>query len=136
MSRALTKSSNKNEISTIKKTNGAVALREVNVPAQTSDVDPNNIITAYKDLDEPLKAFARNQNRHLIIAFVFFIVLGLGMLMGQHFNKKRAVATANLNALIPVGAETTTSEHYYYDKSCYKGENGEQVCMTRTSQQR
>jgi hypothetical protein len=32
-----------------------------------------------------------------------------------------------------VQAIPTHVEHYQYDKSCYKGDDGEQVCVTRTS---
>ena len=56
-------------------------------------------------------------------------------MMGQKFSQSRGVASADMKALLPEGAETTVNEHYHFDKSCYKGANGETVCMTRTSSQ-
>lgn len=106
-------------------------MREVNLPAQVQD--SQNLITAYKDLNEPLKNFNIQQQKHLIIGLVVFAVLGMGILMGQHFGTKRAVASAEMAKFIPDGAVTTKSEHYHYEKSCYKGENGEDVCVTRSS---
>jgi len=108
-------------------------LREVNVPAVASD--KNNVIAVYKDLDQPKKDFAANEKKHLIIAVVVFVILGLGIMMGQKFSQSRGVASADMKALLPEGAETTVNEHYHFDKSCYKGANGETVCMTRTSSQ-
>ena len=106
-------------------------LREVNVPALPSE--SQNLITAYKDLNEPIKQFNKEQQKNLIIGFVVFVILGMGILMGQHFGSKRAVASAEMQKFIPAGAEATTNEHYHYEKSCYKGANGEDVCLTRSS---
>lgn len=106
-------------------------LREVNVPALSSE--SQNLITAYKDLNEPLRNFNKQQQKHLIIGFVVFILLGIGILMGQSLGGKRGVASAEMQKFIPAGAQTTINEHYHYEKSCYKGANGEDVCVTRSS---
>lgn len=106
-------------------------LREVNVPAPAQD--SQNLITAYKDLDEPHRNFNKQQQKHLIIGLIVFAVLGMGILMGQHFGSKRAIASAEMAKFIPDGAVPTKSEHYLYEKSCYKGANGEDVCVTRSS---
>ena len=136
MSKPVVKFQKKNEITKQNNNFASPALREAKPPVVSEDKKELNVIAVYKDLNEPLRAFARNQNKQLFIGFVFFLILGLGILMGQHFGKKRAVASADMAKFIPANAETTSSEHYYYDKSCYKGEGGELVCMTRTSQQR
>lgn len=105
------------------------SLREVNVPAKLDDT--KSIITAYKDLNQPARDFALNQKKHLIIAFLVFFALGLGIMMGQ--KKNRAVATVEMSKLIPENAVPTTNEHYLYEKNCYKGPNGEDICITRSS---
>lgn len=110
------------------------ALREVRELAKIEDSPQNNLITAYKDLNEPARHQAKLQKMHLIIGFIVFTVLGMGMVIGQKMTNSRGVASAELQKLIPAGAVTTANEHYQYDKSCYQGENGERVCMTRTSQ--
>ena len=111
--------------------NNLPQMREVNVPAL--QVESQNLITAYKDLNEPIKNFNKQQQKHLIIGLVVFILLGMGILMGQQIGGKRAVASADMQKFIPAGAQTTTNEHYHYEKSCYKGANGEDVCLTRSS---
>lgn len=110
------------------------AIREVHALATAEDGPENNLITAYKDLNEPARNQAKLQKIHLFIAFFVFTVLGLGIVIGQRYNSSRGVASAEMQKLIPSGAETTANEHYQYDKSCYIGSNGERVCMTRTSQ--
>lgn len=110
-------------------------LREVNLPVKNSE-STLSVITAYKDLNQPYKDFVSNQKKHVFIAFFVFIILGLGIMMGQRFNQSRVLASAEMHKLIPEGVQSTTSEHYQYEKSCYQGTNGEQVCMTRTSQKR
>lgn len=113
------------------------AIREVGDLAIKKDDNENlNVIAVYKDLNQPLKDFSNLQQKHLFIGFFVFIILGLGIMMGQHFTKSRGVASVEMAKLIPADAEPTTAEHYHYDKSCYTGSNGEQVCMTRTSQKR
>ena len=113
------------------------AMRDVSLPQSISPPpeQENQVITVYRDLLQPARDLALNQQKHLVIAIVVFVILGLGIVMGQQFSKSRGVASVELNKLVPAGA-VTASEHYHFDKSCYMGENGEQVCMTRTSQQR
>ncbi len=109
------------------------AMRDVTVPAVHADT--HNVIVAYKDLNQPLKELAYAQNRNLFFGFVVFLILGLGILMGTHFSKKPAVrgtASPELSQLVPAGADTI-SESYHFDKSCYRSENGEEVCVQRTS---
>lgn len=112
----------------------APAIREVR--ELTNNNESQNVIAVYKDLNQPLKDFANLQQKHLFIGFFIFIILGLGIMMGQHFTKSRGVASTEMAKLIPADAEPTAAEHYHYDKSCYTGSSGEQVCMTRTSQKR
>jgi hypothetical protein len=130
--KTIVKSETKQEIGAYK--NPLPAVRDVSPPAVVSSEGPQ-VIAVYKDLNQPARDQAQLQNRNLAIAVIIFTVLGAGILMGQHFSKKRGVASVEMNKLIPAGAEAT-SEHYHYDKSCYTGPGGEQVCMTRTSQQR
>ena len=117
-----------------KVTNPPPALREVRPVAPINE--PNNVIAVYKDLNQPLKDLAIQQKKNLFIGFVVFLILGIGIMMGQSIGKPRNIATANMTNLIPKGANATTSQHEHFDKVCYKGENGEQVCMTRTSEKR
>lgn len=104
-------------------------IRDVSAPAV---LEENNVIAVYKDLNQPEIDAKRRQNQQLFFAFGFFIILGLGILMGTHFTKKRGVASDTFKGFIAEG-EDVKEEHYHFDKSCYTGENGEQVCMTRTS---
>lgn len=141
MSKPLTKVEQKKHIITqnknhspVKSNFSAPSLREVNVPAIAEE--SNNVIAVYKDLNQPLKDFANLQQKHLFIGFFVFIVLGLGIVLGQKLTQNRGVASPEMAKLIPAGAETSVNTHYHYDKSCYLGENGEQVCMTRTSERR
>lgn len=108
------------------------AIRDVTAPALAEE---NNVIAVYKDLNQPARDAEKRQQQHMFIAFGFFIILGLGILMGTHFTKSRTVASTPFKGFAATG-EDVREEHYHYDKSCYKGENGEQVCMTRTSQKR
>lgn len=134
MSKPIVKVERKNTNSLQNITNSAPAIREVNVPVINED--KNNIITTYKDLNQPLLELAERQKKNLFIAFFIFLILGLGIMMGQKYGPNRIVASKEMSKLVPSGAEITNAEHYHYDKSCYKGANGEQVCMTRTSQKR
>lgn len=134
MSKAVIKSEIKNQI--VKPAAPLPAVREVNsalIPAIKEQ--DNNVIAVYKDLNQPAKDFALRQQRHVVIGFFVFLILGLGIMMGQHFSRSRGLASAEMVKLVPAGV-AATSEHYHYDKSCYMGADGEQVCMTRTSQQR
>ena len=114
--------------------NSPPAVREAR--AVVPHEEQNNVIAVYKDLNQPLKDLAILQKKNLFIAFVVFLILGIGIMMGQSIGKSRNIATANMTNLIPKGVAATTSQHEHYDKVCYKGENGEQVCMTRTSEKR
>jgi hypothetical protein len=139
LSKPVVKVSKKNELGHSqafqKSQHPSPALREVNVPVVAPE-NLNNVVAVYKDLNQPAKDFALTQRKQLLFGVVVFAVLALGILMGQHFSKPRGVAGVvgvELSKMIPAGVEETHSEHYHYDKSCYIGENGEQVCMTRTS---
>ncbi len=110
------------------------AIREVRALATAEDSPQNNLITAYKDLNEPARNQAKLQKIHLFIGFVVFTLLGMGMVIGQKMTSSRGVASVEMQKFIPAGATTTANEHYQYDKSCYLADNGERVCMTRTSQ--
>lgn len=134
MSKAVTKVGVKNSNQAVKIINPPPTVREVRPIAPIGE--SNNFIAVYKDLNQPLKDLANQQKRNIIIAFVVFLILGLGIMMGQSIGKSRNIATANMTNLIPKGAHATTSQHEHFDKVCYKGENGEQVCMTRTSEKR
>lgn len=134
MSKAVTKVGVKNSNQAVKFTNPSPTVREARPVAPVED--PNNFVAVYKDLNQPLKDLANQQKKNLFIAFFVFLILGIGIMMGQSIGKPRNIATANMTNLIPKGANATTSQHEHFDKVCYKGENGEQVCMTRTSEKR
>lgn len=135
MSKSVTKIGQQNSNQVAKTVNPPPALREVRSVAPVSE--PNNFIATYKDLNQPFKDLAIQQKKNLLIAFVVFLILGIGIMMGQSIGKPRHIATTdNMAKLIPKGANPTVSQHEYFDKVCYKGENGEQVCMTRTSEKR
>lgn len=111
------------------------AIREVNKALAIKNDEPTNqVIAVYKDLNQPLRDNALRQQKNMYFAFIIFFILGVGIMMGQHFNHSRAVASAEMNKMLPAGVTPTQAEHYHYDKSCYTGPDGEQVCMTRTSQ--
>ena len=130
--KSIVKSEIKREVTAVR--SPLPAVRDVSPPALQSE-EACQVIAVYKDLNQPASELAQSQNRNLVIAVIVFTVLGAGIVMGQHFAKKRGIASAEMNKMIPAGADAT-SEHYHFDKSCYTGDNGEQVCMTRTSQQR
>lgn len=112
----------------------APALRQVSaLPALTLD-SKNNMLVAYKDLNQVDELQLRNQKHQMAFAFSIFMLLGIFILIGQFIMKPRMVASTDLG--FKVEAVPSQVEHYQYDKSCYKGENGEQVCLTRTSQKR
>ena len=93
----------------------------------------NDLITAYKDLGSPKDQSLLNRSGHLIIAFAAFVLLGFGIFMGSRFSNSREVAVLSGFKGFPLDRAPSHVEHYQYDKSCYKGDNGENVCMTRTS---
>ncbi|MBY0553493.1 hypothetical protein K2P97_03120 [bacterium] len=124
------------------------ALREVNLPVQNNE--NANIVTVYKDLNQEVRLQEFRQQKHLFTAFFVFILLGIGIVFGQKFFKSapqstasvpppvstaREISSSDMAQLIPKGAEETAiNTHYHYDKTCYLAENGQQVCLTRTSQ--
>ena len=134
MSKPITKFVNKNPNQVSQIVNPPPALREVQPVAPLEN--PNNVIAVYKDLNQPFKDLATLHRKNLFIGFFVFLILGIGIMMGQSIGKSRNVATANMTNLIPKGAAATSTQHEHFDKICYKGENGEQVCMTRTSEKR
>lgn len=91
----------------------------------------NGMLVAYKDLNEGTHMQLRKQKQQLVFAFSLFLLLGMLILAGQMISKPRMVAASSIG--MEVGAVPTHVEHYQYDKSCYTGDNGEQVCVTRTS---
>lgn len=127
------KSEKKSSQSLVNNQNNYPALREVNLPHHPANSESKSLVTAYKDLNQPLLDLAAHQRKNLFIAFVVFTILGVGILMGQQYGKSRVIASQEISKIVPANAELTSAEHYHYDKSCYKGENGEQICMTRTS---
>lgn len=135
MSKSVTKFGSQSSKQVSKTANPPPAIREVQAAAPV--VESNNFIATYKDLNQPLKDLATQQKKNLIIAFVVFMILGIGIMMGQSIGRQRNIATTeSMSQLIPKGANATVSQHEHFDKVCYKGENGEQVCMTRTSEKR
>ncbi|MCC2677737.1 MAG: hypothetical protein K0R29_313 [Pseudobdellovibrio sp.] len=112
-------------------------VREVNVPAVAQE---NAVITTYRDLDQPARDFAINQKRQLIIGVFTFVVLGIGIMMGQHFsgkgsaNQNRSIASESSSNLVPADASINSSVQY--EKTCFTESNGAQVCTTRVSTKR
>ncbi len=94
---------------------------------------PSDLITAYKDLGSPENRSLLSHSGHLVMAFAAFVLLGFGIFMGSRFSKPREVAVQSGFKGFAADRAPSHVEHYQYDKSCYKGDNGEQVCMTRTS---
>ncbi|MBC7467405.1 MAG: hypothetical protein H7256_15555 [Bdellovibrio sp.] len=94
----------------------------------------NNVIATYKDLIKPIHDQIAFQKKQFLFA-VAFIVLATTLLLAYHqVTKPRAIAST-FNGFV-TDATPTHTEHYQYDKSCYEGEKGEQICMERTSQKR
>lgn len=91
----------------------------------------NGMLVAYKDLNENAHLQLRKQKQQMLFAFSLFLLIGLLILAGQVISKPRMVASTSLG--VKVEGTPTHTEHYQYDKNCYKGESGEQVCVTRTS---
>jgi hypothetical protein len=113
-------------------------VREVNGPALAQD---QSVIATYRDLDQPARDFALNQKRQLIIGVFTFIILGVGILMGQHFSGKasanginRTVASESMAKMIPADASVNSSVQY--EKTCFTESNGAEVCTTRVSTKR
>lgn len=111
----------------------APSIRQVQaLPAVVSD--KNNMLVAYKDLNQDVENQLKQQKQQMFFAFSVFMLLGVLILIGQFMSKPRMVASSEVG--FKVQGEPTQVEHYQYDKSCYRGDNGEQVCLTRTSQKR
>jgi len=91
----------------------------------------NGMLVAYKDLIENTHLQLRRQKQQMLFAFSLFLLIGLLILAGQVISKPRMVAASDIG--MQVNAVPSHVEHYQYDKSCYTGDNGEQVCVTRTS---
>ncbi len=115
-------------------------VREVNVPAVPQN---SSIVATYKDLDQPARDFALNQKRQLIIGVFTFVILGIGILMGQHFSGKnggasdrRIIASEPMAKMIPADAKINSSEQMQFEKTCFSESNGSQVCTTRESRNR
>lgn len=112
------------------------AQREVNAPAIRAHALPESqlpVIVAYKDLDQPVREQLVQHKKNMFIGASFFALLSVVLLMGQKYGAERSVASSDLKKVLPAGVEVTSSEHHHYDKACYVGENGERVCVTRTS---
>ncbi len=101
-------------------------------------VQNQDIVSVYKDLNSDSKVHQdlQRQRQHLFIAFIAFTLLGLGLFMGSYLTKNRSVAAVSAFQGFQRQGTPTHDEHYQYDKSCYLDTNGEQVCMTRTSQKK
>ena len=107
--------------------NSMPVLRDVSPPSVIAEQCP--VIVVYKDMNPPPQS---KNNQSLWIAFGIFMVLGLGILLGSHLAKPRGVASAMGAGLVAVG-QPSVQEHYHYDKTCYTGDSGEQICDTHTS---
>ncbi len=119
-------------------TAGQVAMRDVFPLVSKGQNElmikpPSDVITAYKDLETEKNQSLLNHSGHLVVAFAAFILLGFGIFMGSRFSNSRDVASSSGFKGFASDRAPSHVEHYQYDKSCYKGDNGEQVCMTRTS---
>jgi hypothetical protein len=97
-------------------------------------IRPDAVITVYKDLNEPARALSSRQKKQMVFAVAFIILISTILLAFQQLSKPRTIAST-FNGFATEGTPTQV-EHYQYDKSCYEGEHGEQICMTRTSQKR
>jgi hypothetical protein len=106
------------------------AMRNVN-SQPVAVVDSQNTLVAYKDLNQNLDMQLQIQRNQLYFAFGVFALIGLFMLMSQVISKPSRVSASQVG--FEVQAVPTHVEHYQYDKSCYKGDDGGQVCLTRTS---
>lgn len=116
-----------------------VLLPEVRNVSQLPAVPQNqDIVSVYKDLnsDSKVQLDLQRQRQHLFIAVIAFTLLGLGLFMGTYLSKNRSVAGVSAFQGFSLQGTPTQAEHYQYDKSCYNDANGEQVCMTRTSQKK
>jgi hypothetical protein len=106
------------------------AVRDVN-PVPSIRSEQQNTLVAYKDLNQNVDLQLQKQRNQLYFAFGVFALIGFFILIGQVISKPRMVAASQVG--FEVQAIPTHVEHYQYDKSCYKGDDGEQVCVTRTS---
>ena len=101
------------------------------VPAQTTE---NNVITTYKDLNQMARDQFSLQKKQMLFA-VALIILASTLLLAYHqITKPRAIASTFTG--FATDATPTRTEHYQYDKTCYEGEKGENICLERTSRKR
>lgn len=101
------------------------------LPAIAEVPAKNGMLIAYKDLNENIDHQLRRQKQQLLFAFSVFLLMGLLILAGQIISKPRMIASVGPGQQVEI--TPTHVEHYQYDKTCYNGENGEKVCVTRTS---
>ena len=113
-----------------------VTVRDVgaSLPSVAADPKDQNVLVAYKDLNQTLDMQLRRQKQQLLFAFSFFLMMGLFILAGQTISKNRTIAS--VGGAIKVDATPVSAEHYQFDKNCYKGDDGEKVCVTRTSEKK
>lgn len=116
------------------KQNSPPAMRDVTCPVVAANPPTQNMIVAYKDLNESAHIQLALQKRQFMFAIAFLVLLSAIILAFHQVTKPRAIAST-FNGFT-TDATPTRVEHYQYDKSCYEGENGEQVCMTRTSEKK
>lgn len=101
---------------------------------QNQNPGQNNVIATYKDLNQPIQDQIAFQKKQIMFA-VAVIVLATALLLAYHQVTKPRQIASTFNGFV-TDATPTHTEHYQYDKSCYEGESGEQICMERTSQKR
>ncbi len=90
-------------------------------------------LVAYKDLNESVQLQLQKQKQQFFFALSVFVFLGLFMLAFEVIKKPRNVASNFGATTALIEGTPIVEEHYQYDKSCYQGEKGERICMTRTS---
>jgi hypothetical protein len=122
---------NHNPIPAVHKSGLPMMPEPRDVSALPVSAQQNGMLVAYKDLNENTYLQLRKQKQQMLFAFSLFLLVGLLILAGQVISKPRMIAASSVG--MQVGAVPTHVEHYQYDKSCYTGDNGEQVCVTRTS---
>ncbi len=113
-----------------------VTVRDVggNLPSVPADSKDANVLVAYKDLNQNIDMQLRRQKQQLLFAFSFFLMMGLFILAGQTISKNRSIAS--VGQAVQVNATPISAEHYQFDKNCYRGDDGEKVCVTRTSEKK
>jgi hypothetical protein len=112
----------------VQKSNHLVLQKE---PGQSPAVRPGQILVAYKDLNQEAQNQLKIQKQQFLFALGVFTLLGALLLAMQVINNPRKLASEVSE--IKVEAKPLTFKPDQYEKSCYKGENGKQICLTRTS---